>query len=408
MGREAESGSGSDRGTGSGAEGRVRLTATPGEQRRPQRGGKRRDRELRQPPQWVVLAVLLVYSVAVMAVAMTAGQYVWFGVALIVVPVVAAGLLSAFWTLIAGVVCSVALLVDYGLADPSDERLGDWMTISSVAAVSVICVAMARMRALRIRTLARARISIEVLQRALLPSLPLSGSGVTVDGFYAAADAEGLVGGDLYEAVDSPFGTRLLIGDVQGKGLEAVGTAASVLAAFREASYYQPGLEDVAGRLEEAVVRHHRRNSAADGEPRFVTALLLELDGADGLRVVDCGHVPPLLFGGPDGRPATEVPLYETGLPLGLAALTERPRRAEVLKRAGQQVLLCTDGVTEARDARGDFYPLAERLDRWAGEGPVALLRALRADLERHVGGDLGDDATALVVTVTGEAPPEA
>ncbi|MGW8380876.1 PP2C family protein-serine/threonine phosphatase [Streptomyces sp. ODS28] len=348
--------------------------------------------------------VLLLYVAGVLVVSLTVGQYVWFGSALILVPVVAAGLLATPWTLAMGVLCTASLLGLYGFIEPSDEPLGDWLTIGSVAVVSVICVALARVRAERNETLARARVSLEVLQRALLPELPVVAPGARLDGFYAAAEAEARLGGDLYEVVESPYGIRVLIGDVQGKGLDAVGTGASVLAAFREAGYYQPALEGVAERLENAVTRHHRRADRPD-QQRFVTALLLELNGARApgegeMRMVSCGHVPPLLFGGPGDGPVREALMEEPGLPLGLASLTRERRRAEGVALEGRRVLLCTDGVTEARDAAGRFYPLAERLSRWSREPAPELLRALRADLERHVGADLGDDAVVLVVTV--------
>ncbi|WP_443074903.1 SpoIIE family protein phosphatase [Streptomyces sp. NBC_01435] len=59
-----------------------------------------------------------------------------------------------------------------------------------------------------------------------------------------------------------------------------------------------------------------------------------------------------------------------------------------------------TDGVTEARDSRGTFYPLAERLPRWAGQAPETLLANLRSDLLAHTGGRLGDDAAMVAVGI--------
>lgn len=349
----------------------------------------------------VTVALLAVYAAGVLVVALTAGKYVWFGSALFLVPLVAAGLLPAAWTLGLGTLCTAALVGLYGLAEPSQDRFGDWLAICSVAVVSLVCAELARVRARRGQLLARARVSIAVLQRALLPQLPITVPEARVDGFYAAAEAEALVGGDLYEVVDSPYGTRLLIGDVQGKGLEAVGTGASVLAAFREAGYYQHSLEEVADRLEHAVLRHHQRATESDGEGRFVTALLLEIDGEDRVRLLDCGHVPPLLIGGQGTGPPAELPLDEPGLPLGLGALADAPRRTVEARRHGARMLLCTDGVTEARDTEGTFYPLTRRLAQWADESPEQLLRALYADLDRHLGGSPADDATALLVTFT-------
>ncbi len=71
----------------------------------------------------------------------------------------------------------------------------------------------------------------------------------------------------------------------------------------------------------------------------------------------------------------------------------------------GDALLLYTDGVTEARDAGREFYPLEERVAALAAEagGPAAdLLDRLRDDLVRHVGAPLDDDAALLLARVTG------
>ena len=39
---------------------------------------------------------------------------------------------------------------------------------------------------------------------------------------YASASAEASIGGNFYEALETPHGVRLLVGDVRGKGLDAV------------------------------------------------------------------------------------------------------------------------------------------------------------------------------------------
>ena len=65
--------------------------------------------------------------------------------------------------------------------------------------------------------------------------------------------------------------------------------------------------------------------------------------------------------------------------------------------RAGDRLFLASDGVTEARDAGGVFYPLAERLPGFAAEEPVALAERVWTDLVRHCP-DVQDDVTMLVL----------
>jgi serine phosphatase RsbU (regulator of sigma subunit) len=64
----------------------------------------------------------------------------------------------------------------------------------------------------------------------------------------------------------------------------------------------------------------------------------------------------------------------------------------------GETLVLYTDGVMEARNQSGDFYPFAERAAQWTECGPEPLLRHIRRDLLAHVGGRLGDDAALIAI----------
>jgi phosphoserine phosphatase RsbU/P len=86
----------------------------------------------------------------------------------------------------------------------------------------------------------------EAAQRALLPDLPEHQGPVVVAGWYVSATEEALMGGDLYDVMGYQQSARWIIGDVKGKGIEAVRMAAGVLGAFRES----------AGRLGQGAERH--------------------------------------------------------------------------------------------------------------------------------------------------------
>lgn len=302
------------------------------------------------------------------------------------------------FTVLAGVVALALspLLASAERLFSSDRDLVAVATIVGVTAASVIASAARRRRE---KELADVHAIADVAQQVLLPRGPVRSGPVQVAVRYVSATARANIGGDLYEVMAIDDGLRLIIGDVQGKGLPAVKTAAAVLAAFRE-SYDIPDLPSVAARIEASLTRQ------IDDE-QFVTAILGEVSH-DGSRValVNYGHPAPLLLPR-EGSPRFIEP-EEPGLPLGLAHLSDhgapeqspsRRRETTVALGRGDWMLLYTDGVSEARDRSGAFYPLADSAallrDR---EDPDRALERLTADVSRHVGHPLDDDAATLLL----------
>ncbi|MFM9370684.1 PP2C family protein-serine/threonine phosphatase [Streptomyces sp. Da 82-17] len=343
-------------------------------------------RDARAVLTWLPAVVMTVVTV----VDLTAGPGVGF------LPLVSLG--PAFSGLIGtwrrtAVTGAVALLLCLGLGAYDglfDTRRG-YTALASVAGVTAAGVTAAVMRGRREAELAGVRDVAEVAQRVLLRPVPRSAGPIRVAVSYTSAAAEARIGGDLYEVVASPYGVRVIVGDVQGKGLAAVETAALVLGSFREAAHEEPDLVALAARLERSVARE------LHGE-KFVTAVLAEIH-ADEERVVlvDCGHPPPLLVRGDGAVEFPAPPAY--ALPLGLGVHGgEPPEPYEVRFAPGEQLLLYTDGVTEARDAAGCFYPLQERADLLKDPDAQAALEALREDVVRHAGGPSHDDAAMLLL----------
>ncbi|MFD3610650.1 PP2C family protein-serine/threonine phosphatase [Streptomyces atroolivaceus] len=245
--------------------------------------------------------------------------------------------------------------------------------------------------------MARLRSAVVALQRQILRPLPVTTRQVRAHGLYEPMEEDRFVGGDIYEVVQSPHGTRVIIGDVQGKGLPAIGAGFAALGAFREAAVREPELTAVADSVEDAVVRHNAFSAETGETERFVTALLLGFDGGDRVQAVNCGHLPPRLLH--EGA-ASVVTLHRTSVPLGMADLSAEARAAEWLRfPPGAALLVYTDGVTEARDATGVFYPFDERLGRWVGGEPDQVLDALQRDLQQFSGGVRRDDVAVLVLS---------
>ncbi|MEV0689304.1 PP2C family protein-serine/threonine phosphatase [Streptomyces sp. NPDC050388] len=244
----------------------------------------------------------------------------------------------------------------------------------------------------------------DTVRRTVLRPLPPLWGGLEHAGVYLSPEVGARVGGDFYDIQPGPYGTRVLVGDVQGKGLGAVETASVLLGTFREAGCHEPRLTTVAERLEERMLSHRdytRALGRAEGD-RFATAVLLGFPAAssDTVETVVLGHEPPLVVG-----PGSVRSLPVTGgLPLGLRELDPAPVRVHRLPLAVDETLLVvTDGVTEARDAHGAFYRLAEEVARAVTRDPGLaepgrLVAFVREGTLRHSGGRLTDDTTAFAV----------
>ncbi|WP_445330186.1 PP2C family protein-serine/threonine phosphatase [Streptomyces olivochromogenes] len=263
------------------------------------------------------------------------------------------------------------------------------VVVAALVAVTLASTLAGMLRRRRERVLAAVRSVAEAAQHALLKPVPAAVGPFQVAVRYSAAAAEARIGGDLYALVATPYGVRLIVGDVRGKGLPAVSTAALVLGIFREAAYDEPDLLAVIDRIERSLARNL-------GPDDFVTAVVAGYPSPGRLEMVNCGHAPPLLVRGSD---VVAVEPTRPAPPLGLRALSGEVPSLQILPFSdGDQLLLYTDGVTEARDHGREFYPLASGLARHVCEEPARTLTALHDDLLAHVGGRLDDDAALLLL----------
>ncbi|RKT16039.1 stage II sporulation protein E [Streptomyces sp. 1114.5] len=274
----------------------------------------------------------------------------------------------------------------------------------SVHAASVIAILLvatigwvsATLRLRQERALADAQLVASIARRVLLRPVPERVGTVRAAVHYEAAAAHARIGGDLYEVVNTRHGVRAVVGDVRGKGLGAVETAAAVLGAFREAAHQEPALDRVAGWLAVSLDRALHENDHPGVEEEFVTLVLIGVRPDGSAEIVNCGHPAPLLL---RGSQVAALELAETVPPLGVLDPADvRPPVHRVPLLGGDRVLLFTDGVIEARDRAGTFYPLAERFPRCADGHPADVLQRLHEDVVRHVGRQLGDDAAMLLL----------
>ncbi len=224
-----------------------------------------------------------------------------------------------------------------------------------------------------LRELRLARQVAGAAQSVLLRPLPQRIDGLRVAAAQLSADRGAVVGGDLYEVIATEHGVRVVMGDVRGHGIGAIGTVAAVLGSFREAVHDEAELGSVLRRLERALARHLRERARAEHpsagpRPRRTptvrsprssspycswrsarTARCAPSTAATRRRICSSGGRADVL--------ATGEPLPPLG-PFPLPAELAAEHCGRLLP--GEALLLHTDGVEDARDAHGRFFPLRQ------------------------------------------------
>lgn len=213
------------------------------------------------------------------------------------------------------------------------------------------------------------------------------------------------VGGDFYDffligdACDAESGKLgFVVADVSGKGVPAALFMMAAKTAIR--GYMESGME-----LGEAFENANRKLCAGNDSAMFVTAFAGVLDYATGsIAYVNAGHNAPFLRQHGEWRQLTD----KSGLPLGL--FDGMPYKAfECTCAIGDELLLYTDGVTEAMGVDAALYGL-DRLKALLDDSldlhPRELIELVRRDVTRFSeGAEQADDITMLALEFG--VPPE-
>jgi serine phosphatase RsbU (regulator of sigma subunit) len=183
------------------------------------------------------------------------------------------------------------------------------------------------------------------VQRGLLPqSSPVIENYRFFD-FYRPAK---YLGGDYYDYIVLADGRLVFaLGDVSGKGV-----AASLLMAKLSAEV-RGGLiiESTFGGM---VQRLNRIFCDPRWDSRFITFFFGVLNPATHeIRFHNAGHIPPILVS-PEGK-AEMLGENIIGLPLGVMDDTEYPECRFTIQK-GQKLVVLSDGITDAMNAKGEFF----------------------------------------------------
>jgi phosphoserine phosphatase RsbU/P len=195
------------------------------------------------------------------------------------------------------------------------------------------------------------------------------------------------IGGDFFEAVNTPDGLAIVVADVSGKGVSA-----ALLASTLQGMVYSHLISGMP--LTDIVAAVNRFFTYKHIGEKYATMILTRLRNDGDLEYVNCGHIPPVWICGKEVlRPS------HGNLPVGLLAdATYSSDRCQM--RSGDRLILVTDGVTEAENARGDMFD-SERLETVAGNS--SSIEDIFAAVAAFCGGTpLNDDCTVVELVFTG------
>jgi serine phosphatase RsbU (regulator of sigma subunit) len=232
---------------------------------------------------------------------------------------------------------------------------------------------------------ARAEIAATLQHGLLPPPLPHI-RGWSTAAMYRPAGVENEVGGDFYDAFPVAGGWMLVVGDVTGRGAQAASITGQARYTLRTAAALTGDPLVALSTLNRALLARR------DGALCSVVALTLSEDSAQPVRLAVAGHPPPLLV---DGNAVRET--VAPGPLLGAFADAEwRLERSAV--EPGQQLVVITDGITEASGAEGRFGEQRLHSELAGATSPAAAVQRLEGALHAFTAGQLTDDAAMLAL----------
>lgn len=195
------------------------------------------------------------------------------------------------------------------------------------------------------------------------------------------------IGGDFFDATSTTDHFAVVVADVCGKGVSAALLASTLQGMVYSHLVAQMPLAEIVAAVNRFFTQKHL------GE-KYATVVIARISRNGELEYVNCGHVPPLLV---SDHQVTRPQLGN--LPVGL--LPDATYEAgKVQLKPGDRFIIVTDGVTEAENARGDFYD-NERLEAVAGKS--SGLEEIFTSVTHFCGGTpLSDDCTVVELVYTG------
>ncbi len=195
------------------------------------------------------------------------------------------------------------------------------------------------------------------------------------------------IGGDFFDAVNTPHGLAVVLADVSGKGVSA-----ALLASILQGMVYSHLISGMP--LVEIVTALNRFFTKKHIGSKYATMIIARLRHDGDLEYVNCGHIPPVWICNREVlRPS------HGNLPVGL--LADAVYESDHCQmQPGDRLILVTDGVTEAENARGEMFD-SERLELVAGKS-LNMEEIFTAVADFCGGAPLNDDCTVIELAYSG------
>jgi PAS domain S-box-containing protein len=232
------------------------------------------------------------------------------------------------------------------------------------------------------------------VQRSLLPAESPRIEGLDIAGRTSSCEE---IGGDYFdffwsrECPQDSF--SMVVGDVAGHGVDAALLMTTARAFLRMRASQCGGCAQILTDLN----RHLARDVTDSG--RFMTLAFVRFDPCDhSLRWVRAGHPPALVY---DPLADRFRELGGRGLALGVDDQYRYDEYLDVDLRAGQVIVIGTDGIWEAADRQGRTYGihrLRHVIRNHAGSGAGSILEAVYADIKSFTLGARQEDDITLVI----------
>jgi serine phosphatase RsbU (regulator of sigma subunit) len=230
---------------------------------------------------------------------------------------------------------------------------------------------------------------LETIETALLPAVPPAVDGLNVGVSFTSATEMAHVGGDFYDVLDlGDAGALVLVGDVSGKGVEAVGTAARARYAIEAQASLTPDPVSFMSVANDSLARLLPTE-------RFVAAAACLIDRRSGaMTTCLAGHPSPLLLTA-SGVIEIDAPHNP---PLGLFSGLQFAGATQDLPAEGV-LLVYTDGVTDSRHGDGSFgrEGIVRAVEELPDHDPERIARSVCAGATRFHDHSLPSDDRLVV-----------